>query len=118
MQNDETTLEANGVDDDSNEDGETESETDLYKETKIKRDAKLAAKAQKYSRYIYIEIIFFVIYYKFVKAYCDFFIFYFFWFCRTAPVVAMPETLVDGKRHINYAVIIFIIIIFMTFMII
>lgn len=71
MQNDETTLEANGVDDDSNEDGETESETDLYKETKIKRDAKLAAKAQKYS--------------------------------RTAPVVAMPDTLVDGKRHINYA---------------
>lgn len=55
MKIDENTLEANGVDDDSNKDGETETETeletDLYKETKIKRDANLAAKAQKYTRY-------------------------------------------------------------------
>ncbi|KAI3747270.1 hypothetical protein L6452_09724 [Arctium lappa] len=64
------TLEGDGVND-TNEDSGTDSESDLYKETKIKRDAKLAAKAQKYS--------------------------------RTAPsVVAAPETLSDGKRHINY----------------
>ncbi|KAL4589064.1 hypothetical protein LXL04_001966 [Taraxacum kok-saghyz] len=67
LQNDETTID--GVND-TNKDGETELETDLYKETKIKLDAKLAAKAQKYS--------------------------------RTAPAVGMPETLVEGERHINY----------------
>ncbi|KAL4589062.1 hypothetical protein LXL04_001964 [Taraxacum kok-saghyz] len=67
LQNDETTLD--GVND-TNKDGETELETDLYKETKIKLDAKLAAIAQKYS--------------------------------RTAPAVGMPETLVEGERHINY----------------
>ncbi|KAK1410876.1 hypothetical protein QVD17_37417 [Tagetes erecta] len=32
------------------EDGDSDSESDLYKQTKIKRDAKLAAKSQKYSR--------------------------------------------------------------------
>ncbi|KVI08438.1 Sas10 C-terminal domain-containing protein [Cynara cardunculus var. scolymus] len=71
LQDDEPgTLEDDEVND-TNEDGGTDSESDLYKEIKIKRDAKLAAKAQKYS--------------------------------RTAPsVVAAPETLSDGKRHINY----------------
>ena len=43
------TLEGDGVND-TNEDSETDSESDLYKETKLKRDAKLAAKAHKYSR--------------------------------------------------------------------
>ncbi|KAI7758228.1 hypothetical protein M8C21_018750 [Ambrosia artemisiifolia] len=32
------------------EDGDTDSESDLYEQTKLKRDAKLAAKSQKYSR--------------------------------------------------------------------
>ncbi|KAJ9541389.1 hypothetical protein OSB04_027895 [Centaurea solstitialis] len=63
-------LEGDGVND-TNEDSETDSESDLYKETKMKRDAKLAAKAQKYSR-------------------------------TTPSAVAVPETLSDGKRHINY----------------
>ncbi|KAD6453020.1 hypothetical protein E3N88_07725 [Mikania micrantha] len=35
---------------DDDEDGDTDSESDLYKQTKIKRDARLAAKSQKYSR--------------------------------------------------------------------
>ena len=53
LQNDETTLDGvNDTNEDGETDPETESETDLYEETKIKRDAKLAAKAQKYSRYI------------------------------------------------------------------
>ncbi|KAK9062350.1 hypothetical protein SSX86_019536 [Deinandra increscens subsp. villosa] len=36
--------------DSETEDGDTDSESDLYEQTKIKRDAKLAAKSQKYSR--------------------------------------------------------------------
>ena len=40
LQNDEATLDGGN---DTNKDGETELKTDLYKETKIKRDAKLAS---------------------------------------------------------------------------
>ena len=37
---------------DTFDDSETDSECDLYQKTKLERDAKLAAKAQKYSRYL------------------------------------------------------------------
>ncbi|XP_076912910.1 protein THALLO-like [Bidens hawaiensis] len=72
QENDRSTPE----DDDDEEDGETgdsdsDSESDLYKQTKLKHDAKLAAKSQKYSR-------------------------------NRISVPAASETLVDGKRHINY----------------
>ncbi|KAJ0840049.1 putative sas10 domain-containing protein [Helianthus annuus] len=39
-----------GDEDGETEDGDTDSESDLYEQTKLKRDAKLAAKSQKYSR--------------------------------------------------------------------
>nr|GEU71341.1 something about silencing protein 10 [Tanacetum cinerariifolium] len=60
---------------DTNEDGETDSESDPYQETKLKRDAKLAAKAQKYSR-------------------------------TTPSAFAAPETKLDGKRHLNYEILV------------
>ncbi|KAM0038382.1 putative sas10 domain-containing protein [Helianthus debilis subsp. tardiflorus] len=39
-----------GDEDGETEDGDNDSESDLYEQTKLKRDAKLAAKSQKYSR--------------------------------------------------------------------
>ncbi|KAI3794700.1 hypothetical protein L1987_37333 [Smallanthus sonchifolius] len=49
QENDHETPEGDDEDGET-EDGDTESESDLYEQTKIKRDAKLAAKSQKYSR--------------------------------------------------------------------
>ncbi|KAJ0703356.1 putative sas10 domain-containing protein [Helianthus annuus] len=47
----ENERETSEVDEDGEtEDGDTDSESDLYEQTKLKRDAKLAAKSQKYSR--------------------------------------------------------------------
>ncbi|KAF5768794.1 putative sas10 domain-containing protein [Helianthus annuus] len=47
----ENERETSEVDEDGEtEDGDSDSESDLYEQTKLKRDAKLAAKSQKYSR--------------------------------------------------------------------